>query len=168
MKKQDNSYLRITMLLILLFTGLSNSNAQSQNIEIKMTHKDIKTEEGLEASLQRLITPDKDFGRDDLQEIYHEDMNVIIIDDKGSKNEFRKPTFMDLIGGKIDNREEHKSNNWAKFHHINIEGDNGHVIVERKLNLTGTKTKLLVNIDFIWQDERWQITREVIYSQEIN
>lgn len=132
-----------------------------------MSKKEIKTEEGLKATLQKLINPSDDFGREELELIYHNEMLVLIIDDKGKKNELKKPEFVQLIGAKLDNREEHKNNNWAKFHHISINGNNGHIIVERKLNLTGAKTKLLVNIDFIWQDERWQITREVIYSMNL-
>lgn len=133
-----------------------------------MIQKDIKSEEGLKVSLLKLINPSINFGRDDLEVIYHDEILIIIIDEKGNKKEFKKSEFIELIGLKLDNLEEHKNNNWAKFHHVNVKGNNGHIIVERKLNLTGIKTKLLVNIDFIWQDEHWKIIREVIYSMSLS
>lgn len=167
-KSSFKYYLRTHLLFLIVCTGAHNINAQSKNAKINMTHDDKKTEEGLKASLNQLINPDENFGRDELKLIYHDELVVIMIDTKDNKNVFRKPEFVALIGTKLDNKEEHKSNNWAKFHHIEVNGNKGYIIVERKLNLTGSKTKLLVAIDFVWENKRWQIIRENIYAQELN
>lgn len=165
MKKNVNQQISV---LLLFFISVCNINAQDKNPKIAMIQKDIKTEEGLKAYIMRLIDPEKDFGREDLDLLYHDDMSVIILDDKSTKNQFNKTEFVVMIGAKLDNHEEHKNNNWAKFHHIEVDGNKGYVIVERKLNLIGSKTKLLVSLDFVWEDERWQIIRENIYSQALD
>ena len=40
---------------------------------------------------------------------------------------------------------------------------NAHVIISRKNNLSGRDQILLLSIDLIFEDNRWQVIREVIF-----
>lgn len=125
-----------------------------------------KTEEGLRRAIQKLITPDKDFGVKDLDEIYHDDMVIIMIDEQDNKQVYNKKEFMKIIEDKLAT-DERDNNTWVKFHYVEVNGDKGHTVMKRKVNLTGEKRKIHVSIDYVWEDNRWQITRENLYLQPL-
>lgn len=165
MKSQNNNYLGIT--LILLFIGLNNNYAQSQNTDIKMTKKEIKHEEGLKQTIQNLIEVATTFDIEQLELIYHKNLQVIMIDQNGQKMISDKEAFKNLFETKLKNGDA-PLNTWAEFNHIETDGDKGHVIVTRKVNLTGKEQKIVLSIDLVWEDNRWQVTREVIVTQPEN
>ncbi|TGV01317.1 hypothetical protein [Flavivirga rizhaonensis] len=82
-----------------------------------------------------------------------------------NKNVFRKDAFKKLIASKLEG-EERTKNTWAKFIHTEVNGDTGHIVVKRRVNLTDKTSELTVILDFVWEDNRWQIIRENILSQE--
>lgn len=128
-----------------------------------MKLQDKKTEFGLKKAINRLIKPGENFGMTTLDSIYHDDMIVIMIDQNDNKSIFRKDAFKKLIASKLDG-EERTNNTWAKFVHIEVNQDKGHIVVKRRVNLTEEKSELTVILDFIWKDNRWQIIREVILT----
>ena len=132
-----------------------------------MSQKDEKTEVGLKKAIGRLITPDANFGINDLDSIYHEDMVVVMIDEKDNKAVFYKEKFKHMIAKKL-NTKDGQDNTWVKFHHTEIMGDKAFMVMTRKVNITGEKRKLQVSLDFVWEDMRWQITKENIYSQPLD
>jgi|GEM_PF-342280 len=125
-----------------------------------------KTEAGLKKSIEKLIAPDDDYGIEDLDAIYHKDMIVILIDHLDNKKLFRKDEFMSMIAKKVEEKDE-EDNTWVQFHHIDVTDDKGLIIMKRKVNLTGKKSQLHASIDFVWEDNRWQIIRENILSQPL-
>lgn len=131
-----------------------------------MNQKDEKTEKGLVKAINRLIEPDEDFGIAVLDSIYHKDMIVIMIDENDRKTVFRKKAFMELISSKLQG-DEGTNNTWAKFIHTEVNQDRGHIVVKRRVKLTEEKSELTVILDFVWEDNRWQITRENILSKPI-
>ncbi len=131
-----------------------------------MTTTDQKTEEGLVKAINRLIQPSEDFGIKDLESIYHQDMVVVMLDENNQKVVFRKEAFMQLIAAKLE-EEGGKSNTWAQFLHTEVQQDQGHIIVKRRIDLLHQKSELTVILDFVWEDDRWQITRETIFSQPL-
>ncbi len=128
-----------------------------------MKQQDTKTELGLKKAITRLIEPDVNFGLAQLDAIYHDDMIVIMIDPNENKTIYKKDAFKKLIASKLEGDERTK-NTWAKFIHLEVNKDKGHIVVKRRINLTDKKSELMVILDFIWEDNRWQITREVILS----
>ena len=128
-----------------------------------MKLQDIKTEEGLKKALNRLIEPDENFGMDLLNAIYHDSLTVIMIDPNDHKTIFKKDAFKKLIASKLEGDEKNK-NTWAKFIHIEVNQDKGHIVVKRRINLGDEKKEIIVILDFIWEEDRWQIIREVIFS----
>ena len=131
-----------------------------------MEQQDEKTEEGLKKAIYRLIEPDENFGIAALDSIYHDDMVVVMIDANDNKNVFRKEAFKKLIASKLEG-EERTKNTWAKFIHTEINQDKGHIVVKRRVNLTEQKSELTVILDFVWEDNRWQIIRENILSHPL-
>ncbi|WP_271783853.1 hypothetical protein [Aquimarina algiphila] len=128
-----------------------------------MKQQDEKTEEGLKKAIYRLIEPDENFCMASLDAIYHDDMIVIMIDQNENKTIFRKDAFKKLIASKLEG-EERTKNTWAKFIHTEVNQDKGHIVVKRRVNLTEENNELTVILDFVWEDNRWQIIREVIFS----
>lgn len=128
-----------------------------------MKQQDKKTEIGLKTAIYRLIEPDENFGMDQLDAIYHNDMEVIMIDKKEDVTIFKKDAFKTLIASKLAGDERTK-NTWAKFIHLEVNQDKGHIIVKRRVNLTDEKKEITVILDFVWEDNHWQIIREVIFT----
>jgi hypothetical protein len=139
---------------------LSCNESKKQNTTMKLLDK--KTELGLIKAINRLIEPDENFGMATLDAIYHDDMTVIMIDKNDDETIFKKDAFKKLVASRLEG-EERTKNTWAKFIHTEVNLDKGHIIVKRRVNLTEEKSELTVILDFVWQDNRWQITREVIF-----
>ncbi len=159
----SNRSLYVICLQILFICSCS----ESKNKSLVVKQQDEKTEEGLKKAINRLIEPDENFGIPALNAIYHDDMVVIMIDENDNKNIFRKKAFKRLIASKLEG-EERTKNTWAKFIHTEVNQDKGHIVVKRRVNLTDQKNELTVILDFVWEDNRWQIIRENILSQPLN
>jgi ketosteroid isomerase-like protein len=99
---------------------------------------------------------------DELDRIYHDDMNILMIDTEGTVNTANKTDFIQIFQAKKDAGDP-PMNTWADLHQIDVDGDKAHVLVSRKNDLSGQNMFLILSIDFIFQDNRWQITREVIF-----
>lgn len=153
-----NRLLSVVLLSIVMF-----SCNESKNKNSRMKKQDEKTELGLKKALNRLIEPDENFGIAQLDAIYHDDMIVIMIDPNDNKTIFKKEAFKKLIASKLEG-EERTKNTWARFIHSEVNQDKGHIVVKRRINLTEEKSELIVVLDFVWEENRWQIIREVIFS----
>lgn len=159
-----NSAIKSIQLIIVLIAFANHSYGQvhkKNNMYI-----DEKTEEGLLVAINRLIEPDDNFSIATLDSIYHDDMVVIMFDEEGNKNVFNKEAFKILIASKLEDKMN-KKNSWAKFLHVELNQEKGHIVVKRRVNLTETKSELTVILDFVWEDDRWQIIRENIFSHSI-
>ncbi len=117
-------------------------------------------------TIEQLIKSGTTFNLNQLELLYHKNIEVIMLDDKGNKMLTDKTGFKNIFKQKKDNGDP-PLNTWAEFHHISTHENNGHVILTRKVNLTGEEKKLTLSIDLIFEDNRWQVTREVIFSQPI-
>ncbi|WP_109299134.1 hypothetical protein [Aquimarina sp. AU474] len=119
------------------------------------------SEIGLKQTIENLIEAGTSFDVEQLDRIYHEDLQVIMIDDQEQKTITDKKSFKELFSSKKENGDP-PLNTWRKFNHIEVNNNLGHVIVMRRVNLTGQERKLILSIDLIWSENRWQVTREVI------
>lgn len=123
-----------------------------------------RTKKGIRNTIENLIEIATTFDIEKLDKIYHDNLNVIMIDASGQTMISNKQTFKDLFQSKRDNGDE-PLNTWAEFSHIECNLNNGHVALKRKVNLTGIEQKIALSIDLIWEDNRWQVTREVIFTE---
>lgn len=99
-----------------------------------------------------------------LDRIYHNDMEIIFVAPNGEANIMDKTAFLQMMEDAVrdTNPEDHR---WAKFHSITADGNRGHVAISRKVPLGGDNMILNLSIDLLHEDNRWQVTREVIFSR---
>lgn len=121
----------------------------------------------LKETVESLIQVATTFDVNQLDLIYHNDMQVIMINGAGEKMISNKQVFIDLFQSKRDNGDA-PLNTWAEFRHIEAHGEKGHVILSRIVNLTGEEQKIILSIDLVKENGRWQVTREVIFTQSEN
>ncbi|OJJ23127.1 hypothetical protein BKI52_01890 [marine bacterium AO1-C] len=126
-----------------------------------------RTTQGVQQTIRNLIEAGTSFDVAQLDVIYHKDLQVLMIDEKGEKMMADKDAFKNLFKAKKEQGES-PLNTWAEFNHIETNGNKGHVIVTRKVNLTGEERKLVLSIDLVWEANRWQVTREVIFSRPLD
>jgi len=112
--------------------------------------------------IDNLIQTATNYDIDVLDEIYHDDMTILMVDPEENVNTAVKQTFIDIFRSKRDAGDP-PMNTWAKYHHISVTGDNAHVLLSRKNNLNGHDMYLTLSIDLSHLDGRWQVVREVIF-----
>ncbi|WP_282047105.1 hypothetical protein [Roseibium album] len=99
-----------------------------------------------------------------LDEIYHHDMQVIMLDPDDGISVSDKNAMKDIIRSALE-ANNGTIGTWAKFHHITVDGDSAHVLVSRQNELTGPDLQITLGIDLKRERDRWQITREVIVTR---
>lgn len=123
-----------------------------------------KTEAALRARIDELMQAGVSANMDKLDEIYHDDIVVMDLSIDGQLMTLEKQGFMELLQEtfKDKNPEDHL---WAKIHSLTVTGDRGHVLISRKIPVGGPKRMIDLSIDFVFEDGRWQVTREVNFSR---
>ncbi|MEX0349205.1 MAG: hypothetical protein AB3N15_07235 [Paracoccaceae bacterium] len=116
----------------------------------------------VKATLDDLIAGVSGHALDVLERTYHEDMQIYLM--MGSETLVRndKPGFMAHIQEVMGDAVDH--NVWARYHLVEADDTNGHILISRKNNLTGQEEIITLSIDFVFEDGRWQIIREVILT----
>lgn len=116
----------------------------------------------VKAVLDELIHSASNAHLDILTTLYHEDMKIYLLDPSRELHVMGKLGFIEHL------TELMKSGNapstWAKYHIVEADEKRGHVVISRKVNLTGEEQLITLSIDFIFEDGRWQITKEIIYT----
>ncbi len=126
-----------------------------------MTNENPRTQEVRQA-IDDLIQTATNYDVDVLERIYHDDLQVIMVDTEDNVNIADKAAFKGLFKSKAEAGDP-PMNTWAKYHRIDIDGDKAHVLLSRKNDLSGTNMILTLSIDLVHEDGRWQVTREVIF-----
>lgn len=124
----------------------------------------VQSEKSLKQSIESLIEAGTTFNTGKLELIYHEHLQVFMVDDKGKSTVLDKNMVKHMFQSKKENGDA-PLNDWFEISDIGINGDLGHAIVIRKVNLTGVEQKFVFSIDFRWEEDRWQVTREVAVVQ---
>lgn len=126
-----------------------------------MTSNDPRAREVRQA-IDDLIQTATTYDVETLDRIYHDSLHVVMIDADHNVNTADKAAFRGLFASKRDAGDP-PMNTWAKFHRIEVHGDAAHVLLSRKNDLNGTNMDLMLSIDLVYGDSRWQVTREVIF-----
>lgn len=126
-----------------------------------MTHNAVKD---VRATIEALIEAGVTANVDGLDRIYHPDMKIFMIDPAGELNRHDKTSFMAMLKASIEgtNPNDHR---WAQFHSVETDGNLGHVAITRKVPIGGHNMILNLSIDLIFDDNRWQVIREVIFAR---
>ncbi|CAM1345059.1 nuclear transport factor 2 family protein [Tenacibaculum amylolyticum] len=115
-------------------------------------------------TIENLIAAGTQFDIDTLESLYHGKLQVIFINTKNEKVISNKQQFIALFQQKKENNEA-PLNTWSQFHHTEIKETTAHIILSRKVNLTGKEEHLVLSIDLVYEENRWQIIREIIVTQ---
>ncbi|WP_027418946.1 hypothetical protein [Crocinitomix catalasitica] len=126
-----------------------------------------QSEKTLKQVGENLIKAGTTFDIEQLAFFYHKNLKVFLVDTNGQSNMLDKKTVLTMFQSKRDNGDA-PLNNWAEYSNIDVNGDLGHIIVIRKVNLTGVEQKFVFSLELIWEDNRWQVTREVAVMQPEN
>ncbi len=118
-------------------------------------------------AIQELIKAGTTFDVDALEQIYHDSLQVITIDLEDNVSIADKAMFKGLFETKKKAGSAPLST-WAKFDHIEANEEKAHVLISRKVNLVNSDQYLVLSIDLVFEDNRWQVTREVIFARPDN
>lgn len=123
-----------------------------------------KSKTGVRATIDALMEAGITSDLTGLDQIYHRDMRIVMIDPQGEASRFDKPAFMEMLQNSVSgtNPEDHR---WAQYNSIEANGDKGHVAITRKVPLGGDRMILNLSIDLLFEDGRWQVVREVIFAR---
>ncbi len=123
-----------------------------------------RTETGVRAAVEDLMNVAIHGDTSGLDRIYHQDMQILMLDISGELARFDKPSFMALMASSVKdtNPDDHK---WARFNAVEANGDQGHVLITRRVPIGDARKALELSIDLIFEDDRWQVTREVIFAR---
>ncbi|MEM1051749.1 MAG: hypothetical protein AAGI28_06585 [Pseudomonadota bacterium] len=114
--------------------------------------------------IDRLIGLADNFDMAALDRIYHDDIEVIMVDVDGRPHISDKPAFKEIVRRNQESSADDPSiPNITTYHHIQANSDKALVLVSRKNGLSGADRELLISIDLIFADARWQVIREVIF-----
>lgn len=116
----------------------------------------------VKAVLDKLIHSVTEQGFDILESTYHEKMRIYLLEGSNALHLMDKEGFKKHVTEATKTAEA--PNIWAKYHLVEADEKNGHVVISRKVNLTGAEQVVTLSIDFVYEDDRWQITREVIFT----
>ena len=109
-----------------------------------------------------LIQTATSYDVDTLDRIYHDELEVMMLDTEDNLNFANKEGFKGLFRSKREAGDP-PMNTWAKYHNISVKGDKAHILLSRKNDLNGQNMILILSMDLLKEDGRWQILREVIF-----
>ena len=87
-----------------------------------------------------------------------------MIDTDGNLARFDKPSFIEMLSDTV-RQSGQPASTWAHYDAVDANGDHGHVLITRKVRLHGEDKVLVLSIDLVHEDARWQVTREVIFAR---
>lgn len=117
----------------------------------------------VKATLDDLIGGVSGHSFDVLDRIYHQDMRTYLLVDGGVLMQNDKPGFMEHVKRAMGQMGD--PNPWADYHLAEADDTRGHILISRKNNVTNRRQLVTLSIDFVFEDDRWQIIREVIMTR---
>lgn len=123
-----------------------------------------RTEAGLRTRIDELMMAGVKADVPELKDIYHGDLQIMMLDMTGRLMSMDKTACLDMLEltFKNENPDDHL---WSKIHALSVSGDTGHVLISRKLPMGGTRMMVDLSIDWVFEDERWQVLREVNFAR---
>lgn len=129
-----------------------------------MTH----TTADIRAAMDHLIDRATNFDVDALEDIYHRDFHTTLVMPDSTVMTYTKDEFITHFRQQA---EEGKTqlNTWADWHDFHVLGDSGVSVLTRKHSgMNGEEMKLLCNIEWRYEDSRWQVLREAIFLRPLD
>ena len=121
------------------------------------------TNEAIRAAMDHLIDRATRFDVDALQTIYHRDFHTTLVMPDGAVETHGKESFIAHFRKQAEGGRT-RLNAWADWHDFHVLGDSAVCVLTRKHSgMTGEEMKLLCNIEWRFEDGRWQVLREQIF-----
>lgn len=117
-------------------------------------------------TVERLIEHGSHFHVEQLDDIYHEELTIVKIDENGTVTAIDRAENMALFRDKRDSGAEPLSTA-AEFNYVDADATEGHVLVTRKMQLRDRPEKSIFSIHLVREDDRWQVIREIAFVQPI-
>ncbi len=119
-------------------------------------------ENAVRKTIDELIQTATTYDIETLDRLYHEDLEVTMVDASNNVNVAGKEDFKALFKSKGDAGDP-PMNTWARYHKLTVNGESAQVLLSRKNNLNGQNMDLFLSIDLLYEANRWQIRREAIF-----
>lgn len=129
----------------------------------KATH----TKEAIREAMDHLIDRATNFDIEALETIYHDDFHTTLVNPDDSVVTYNKAEFKAHFAKQAE-EGKNQLNTWAKWHDFHVLGDTAVCVLTRKHSgMNGHEMRLLCNIEFRFEDGRWQVLREQIFLRPL-
>lgn len=120
------------------------------------------TTKDVRKTIENLIENGSTYNIDKLDRIYHDRLDIMMIDERGEVSRMDKAQNMEVFRLKREQQAEPLSR-WAEFNYVQGSGNQGRVVVTRKMQLRGQPEQFVLVIDLVREDSRWQVIREIVF-----
>lgn len=121
------------------------------------------TKEAIRAAMDNLIDRATRFDIDALDTIYHRDFHTTLVMPDSTVATYNKAEFKEHFAKQAQEGGK-QLNTWAEWHDFHVLGDSAVCVLTRKHSgMNGEEMKLLCNIEWRFEDGRWQVLREQIF-----
>lgn len=129
--------------------------------------KETHTKEAIRAAMDHLIDRATNFDIDALETIYHDDFHTTLVMPDSTVKTYNKKEFKAHFAKQAEEGST-QLNTWADWHDFHVLGDSAVCVLSRiHSGMNGEEMKLLCNIEFRFEDNRWQVLREQIFLRPL-
>ena len=126
------------------------------------------SKEGIRAAMDNLIDRATNFDVEALETIYHEDFHTTLVMPDSSVVTYNKAEFIAHFAKQAEEGGT-QLNSWADWHDFHVLEDSAVCVLTRKHSgMSGEEMRLLCNIEWRFEDGRWQVLREQIFLRPLS
>lgn len=129
---------------------------------------DTHTPQAIRAAMDHLIDRATKFDVQALDSIYHNDFHTTLIMPDSTVVTYNKAEFTAHFAKQAEEGGA-PLNTWADWHDFHVLGDSAVCVLSRKHSgMNGEEMLLLCNIEWRFEDGRWQVLREQIFLRPLS
>ena len=122
----------------------------------------------IRAAMDRLIDRATNFDVGALETIYHRDFHTTLVMPDGTVATYDKEGFIAHFRRQAEEGRT-RLNTWADWHDFHVLGDTAVCVLTRRHGgMGGGEMQLLCNIEWRFEDGRWQVLREQIFLRPLD
>lgn len=125
-----------------------------------MENKEIDAE--IKNLTQKLIDNGTKYNLEFLDKVYHNDLKFVRVDKENNIQVLTKKDNMDFFTH-LNNAGAEPLNNYAEFHYGDNDGENGFIVLTRKMKQMEEEQEFMFNIYWRKIDDEWKIVRETVF-----
>jgi ketosteroid isomerase-like protein len=129
---------------------------------------DTHTPQAIRAAMDHLIDRATKFDVQALDSIYHSDFHTTLVMPDSTVVTYNKAEFTAHFAKQAEEGGA-PLNTWADWHDFHVLGDSAVCVLSRKHSgMNGQEMLLLCNIEWRFEDGRWQVLREQIFLRPLS